>query len=591
MYSSAILSLLDPTQKTRGLYKVKDAPIEAKDRVFYEIEGIEKDVKFTTVLTTGFDRDLMAEDDIKEAKLFDKGFKVIDATTDRCWLIERFIMKSGESNDVEKNFLRKREFKNIILDSYNVSSFVYNFSNSYGISAYEAEKLIDRGDANWTVYGKKDQYGALFTGEKPITTKYTLYTERCVYKDKWITVEFPYVEVEVTEVNDKTPVKPATSDIVGKDKAILTNNINTVYADYPQALSEYANLYKDSKHITNEDFDKKSEKKTFTPTTETVSVDYVTLYSDGEEIRETFTKVFQRPLTPKSDFVKICADASQRTGEPSLKNVNKTSKTDGEWSWNEEVTTITSEVTLNGAKAENAWEAKEANDIKVTHRGKTYDFGHDAYTVKNSASVASGKLNGSYMEYPYSAVLNYVFATAAAKKATAPGTIKVLEETQFFPPKWGKLKSVAQTTSINKTRTAEVWVWSLRFEKGILPVIFEGDEVAPAWDFSLFEEGAWEEYNSAFYYKAKKTWVNSKASDEKDYLEWYDSKNNSHGNMDYNTAKAWGWDRKHFKNGRATVFTKRYELEVKDGTLFAKDAYNNNRVMTDEHVNKDGGWK
>jgi hypothetical protein len=553
----------------------------------YNTVGIDNVNPTTVVLKDTVTRKVMAEDDIDHVNVIKEGREILDATTERCYFTELFTMKSGEKNEVNKSYILNRLFKGIDPYSLIVSSFSYNFSQSYGITnGYEHS--VESVDENWLVWGKTDKYSAAINGDKPVTTDYSLYHERCQYKDQYVTVDFEYINPNVSEAG--TEVTTATTDRSGYDKAILTNNVNTLYSGYTQALSEFVNLYKESKRIVEEYFDEQTAKKTFTDNTMTCAIDFVTKYSDGEIVRTNLKHSFTRSLVCTSNWSSIEDSNSNRTAGASL-NTSKVNKSDGEWSWIQENGSIAANVTLAGSSKQNTWESVEANSVKVTHRGKTYNFGSDQYTLQNSATTGSGVEKGDYTEYKYSDVLSYKFGDSNVKNSTAPGIIKVeIEEDPFFPKEWGKLVSATETVAPSEDRKTYVYTWSLHFEKGTLPVVVRKGSLAPEWNFSYFKSETNSSFNGGYYNKSAQTWVNTIASDEKAWMEWLNNSGKNEGNMAYSTATAWGWDEGHQRSGHPSVHTSRHTLTVTNGELKAKDTYLN-KPMTDSHVNRHGGWK
>lgn len=573
--------------KARAMYQKNVVYTEIVAELTYNTVGLDNITPTTIVLKDTVTRRVMAEDEIDRVSVINKGREILDNTTERCYFTELFTMKSGEKNEVNKSYILNRLFKGIEPYSLIVTSFNYNFSQSYGVNG-GSETSVESVDSNWSVWGKTDRYSAGISGDKNVTTDYSLYHERCQYKDSYVTVDFGYITPEVSETG--TNVATAATDRSGYDKAILTNNVNTLYSGYAQALSEFVNLYKEAKHIVDEYFDTETAKKTFTDNTMTCSIDFVTKYSDGEIVRSNLKHSFTRNLICTSNWVSIESSSTNNTVGATL-NVSKTSKEDGEWTWIAETGSIVANVTLAGSKKQNTWESTEANEVKVTHRGKTYSFGSDSYTLQNVSSVANGVENGSYTEYKYSDKLSYIFGAASVKNSTAPGLIKVeIEEDPFFPKEWGKLLSATETVAPNEERKSYVYTWSLHFEKGTLPVVVRKGSLAPEWEFSYFTSEIESSFNGGYYNKSAKAWINTVASDEKAWMEWLNNSGKNEGNMAYSTATAWGWDEGHQISGHPSVHTSRHTLTVNNGELKAKDNYLN-KVMTDSNVNKNGGWK
>ena len=573
-------------KRTRAMYQKNVVYTEIVAELTYNTVGIDNVDPTTIVLKDTVTRKVMAEDEIDKVTVINKGREILDNTTERCYFTELFTMKSGEKNEVNKSYILNRLFKGIDPYSLIVENFSFNFAQSYGITA-GSETSVESVDSNWNVWGKTDRYSGAISGPKSVTTDYSLYHERCQYKDQYVTVDYEYIAPEVSE--NGTNVATATSDRQGYDKAILNNEIKTTYSGYNQNISEYVNLYKESKHIVSEDYDRNSAKKTFTDNTMICSIDFVTTYSDGEIVRTNLKHEFSRSLVCTSNWTSIESSNTNRTNGATL-NTSKVNKNDGEWKWEQENGSISAVVTLAGSSKQNTWESVEANNVSVTHKGKTYSFGSDTYTLRNTASVANGVENGSYTEYKYSDKLEYTFGNASVKNSTAPGLIKVEEEDPFFPREWGKLLSATETVAPSEDRKTYVYTWSLHFEHGTLPVVVRKGSLAPEWKFEYFTSEVNEHFNGGYYNKSAQAWVNTIASDEKAWMEWLNNSGKNEGNMAYSTATAWGWDEGHQVSGHASVHTSRHTLTVTNGELKAKDNYLN-KAMTDSNVNKNGGWK
>lgn len=430
---SKIISLAEPMATRAALYKVKDAPIKADDLLSFETEGFKEDTEFDETISTSFDRDLMAEDDIAGAKEVSHDFEVIDETTDRMWVIERFIMKSGKTNDVERSFLRQRWQKNIDPYELYVNSFAYEFGNVLGMSSFEAEKSLDRGNDNWSGKGKVDMYNANINGEKPVKTQYTFYHETWTYKDKYITVEFPYVSFIVEEA--KTAVNGAASDKDQYTKAVLENNINTNYAGYKSSMNELVYLYsKVERKVVEHGFKINTKKRTWEPNRMTPSVVHFKLWSDGVEETTTHEWPLSRKLENGPSFERICKDNYNRTGNPSITNIKDTDKafTDengGKWTCVEQNGTIGASVEFNGAESTSiTWTFTEHNKLRLEVDGDVIEWGEDLYKYTLKPSLGEGSVKDGYTVYPYTGKLNYIFADAPAKDGTDNGVIKVKVE-------------------------------------------------------------------------------------------------------------------------------------------------------------------
>lgn len=612
--TSKIISLADPSMSTRALYKVKDAPIKVDDLLSFETEGFANDTEFDETISTPIDRDLMAEDDIDHLELVSKGTKPVDPTTVSDSVKINVVMKSGQKNEVVNYNVRKNSFTARDARTFEVTDFSgYRLGSYLGTSSYEAEKKVaERSNDAWSVYGKKELASFAETGEKSFNFEYYLYTERAQYNDsKWgITATFDYIVPEVKNAlsTGANNLNTVTSDRSGKDKAVVTDNINVKYAGFTTPFSEIVYLYKEAvveRVIVDHGFDGTKTKKTWTPTTLTCKGVHFILWNDGVREETIHEWTVNRTLVNGPAYERVCKDNTNRTSKPSITDLKSSAKTHkdengGNWSANEEKATIGAYVVLNGADNANlTWSATEYNDVVLKVGEDVLEFGHDVYDFTLNPALGAGSVKGDYMVYPYSAVLNYVFGNASAKQATDKGSILV-EESRFFKEEWGKLQFVAQTTTISENTKKWDYVWSLHFYNEntkkyfVLPVILTyASPDVPIWNFADVEEcdkKSYDLYNSAYYYNGVK---NAVAEDNREWMQWSiaatGSEKLAYGTIKYRTAADKAWDWESAVNGRATVFTHRYELKVTDGRLFVKDTYNGKNVTDSHCVN--GGWK
>lgn len=617
--NSSILSLEDPTMKTRGTYKVKDAPVVAENKVKFEAVSFANDSTFTENLTCDFNRYLMAEDDVDRLELVSKGTKPVDPQTVQDSVKVNVVMKSGQKKEtveynVRKNRFTAREEREMFVNDFSN----YHLGSYLGLSSYESEKRVaERSNESWSVYGKTELASFAEAGEKPFNFEYYLYTERAQYNDsKWgITAAFDYIVPELKNALSAgaNNLTITGSDKSGYDKAVAKDDLNVIYAGYTTPLSEIVNLYKEIKverTLKDTGFDKK--KKEWTPTALICSAVHYKLWSDGTREETTHEWRVPRSFAGGPAFERIAKDNYNRTGKPSITNLDKTEKSyidenSGKWSGIKQDATIGASLEFNGAEGWTlTWTSSEYNNIKLQVGDDVCDFGSDVYDFTLTPSLGTSSVKDGYTVYPYTAVLNYTFGDAAAKQATDKGSIKVAvpEEKRFFKKEWGDLEKVEQTTTMSKDMKSYAYVWSLHFfnketgKRYVLPTILEKDAPnKPLWDFSLVEEcekAKYDKYNSAFFDPRSKTWKNAWAEDAREWLQWSlaeeGSAKKAYGTTVYETAKAKGWDTPSYISGRPTVFTHRYDLKVKDGRLFATDTYNSNAKITDSNC-VNGGWK
>jgi hypothetical protein len=602
--ASRIISLDEPMSTRAAIYKVKDAPIQPFGQVDFETEGFKEDKEFSTVLTTNFDRDLMAYDDLKEVLLNDSSRVPVDDKTDRAEVELKLINKSGSSSLRSYNILCNREVRTIPAQIFTVNEFVENYSSTKDFAAIEAEKEV-YADSLWRKLGQTKLWSSKFIGGAAINTDYRVYLERPIFSKFGITVDFGYGSFEVKEGNSDVDTN-VVSDREEYDKAVFTNRINTTYmGSFKQSFSEIAYLYKEVEfqdEIVDAYFDDAKKEKKYTPTTETFKAVFVEKWKSGKVDETPFEWTRNRGLEEGPAYTRICKDTYNYTSTPDInvKSSKVTKKGDKgeEWTANEDKGTISSSVEFNGAeKADVLFYSVETNDVKLTYKGKVQEFGHDSYSFTLKPNLGSGSVKDGYTVYPYTATLNYTFGDAAAKQATDKGTIKV-EEERFL--KWGDIEyAVATTTMSQNVKTWDYCVSiHMRDKKTgklyVLPVRFAHNAPhTPIWDFNLVEEcskDTYDKYNSMSYDLDDGRWKNSWAEDSREWLQWTRVETGkAYWSISYQSAKGIDWDKPSYISDRATVNTKRYKCEVKDGRLFITDTYDNVKITDSHCVN--GGWK
>lgn len=534
---------------------------------------------YTKKLRDVVTRHIWSKNDVEKAESVNVTREVIDANTERCSFEEVFTFKSGETESFSRSYVLNRNFKGIDTYNKNVDNFDFNLVKNGNVISGTTENSVESVQDGWTVFGRTDNYSSdLSNTVDNIATAYTFYHERCVYADEFITVEYPYVDVEVNETAADTHVANVTSDKKGMDKAILTNEIHTSYLGFDQDLNESVNLYKaEEVKIIDEGFDGKSAVKEISDSLITVKVDYIVYWSNNINDTTHFARTFARQLNPQSNWTVEANSNTQTTTGLVAKLVNsqkqngKSNNNTATWNWVREQRSITSTVNLDGAAAQtNKWTAVDINTISVTYREHTFDFGTDEVSVSDNASVGAGVKEGDFDVYKYTDVLTYTFSSNV-KKSSVPGTIKVANNT-FFPKEWGKLLSAVETVARNEDHSTYVYVWSLHFEKAVLPVIVRKNATAPEFNFNYVEWTKESRYNSASYAKVNgsRTWVNTIASNEGDYMLWASADNKNVDSVPYDTASgSLNWDNgKVASNGLPTVFSNEHNLKVtSDGTL------------------------
>jgi hypothetical protein len=523
---------------------------------FKEINTL-KDTTFNVTLSGVARRYILSEDEIASVSIDNKDRVVIDDTTEKLSFDKVLTMKSGEQVVTSKSMILNRLFKGIDTYDKTVSDFAYSLAKVNGVST-GSESFV-RSESCWSVYGKKDSYSANISNgvsAEGVVTSYSLYHERATYKDDDITVEFGYETVNVSE--NKTNVVAASSDKSGYDKKVLSNEVSTSYIGYAQKLSEQVNLYKVAKAVESAGWDESSASVTVSDDAVKCSIDWVIRYNTGETEKESYSKSFARTFKCTSNWSSVEDDASQTTGAATT-TLKSAAKADGYWKWNEETRTISTVAKLAGSEQTNSWTAVDPNAISLTRESKTYSFGTFAFAATNAGATVTknGESNG-YDVYSYADKLNVTFGSNS-KSSTATGTIKVEQAVEGdFPAEWGKFVKAVATCSINEAGTDWVYVWSLHFENGTLPVILRKDDTAANINQSLYENYTDTRLNSASYISGK--WINSIATDEKNVMSWTGTAGNSYNMIQYSTSTMWKWN-----YGKNSVFTDKFSFAIENG--------------------------
>ena len=315
-------------------------------------------------------------------------------------------------------------------------------------------------------------------------------------------------------------------------------------------------------------------------------IDWVTTYSDGTEERTPFFMSEHRQATALTEWYMFVGVkyATRSFSDLNMKEVSsevQQKEINGAiFTWTNEKREITDVMTYsqgtiipnsiydgaykkNGQKV-NKWETVDPFNCKVTYKGKEFSFDQKTVTVARKDSLIG---NSVYDNIIYSIGDNVKNIPAIVGYNSS--------DNGFFPPEWGWLCDVKQTVANNYNQNGFVYIWSLHFSKGILPLVVASGSSNPEWHFEYFHYTAETLCNSAFWDTSNKRWSNAIASDDVDMMRWrlpgdvMDSK-------DIDEAVSQNWD-----EGRGgSVYTNRYDMTLDDGTLSVTDTYTGKQVGT-----------
>jgi len=311
----------------------------------------------------------------------------------------------------------------------------------------------------------------------------------------------------------------------------------------------------------------------------TTSLTFVTNWSDGSKDEENVSKFFARSFNVLTNWSSNEDNANQNTGSASVTLKNTENKTDGDWSYTRETRGISTTATLNGSTQNNGWESNDPNNITFSRNGKSHNFGTINFSVQETgANVKKVSENDDATVYSYTDNISVSFGSNTFT-STAPGKITVATEWNHDFD-YGPFVNCVFTTSIAKTRNSWVYVASVHFEQGTLPLIIGKDANSPEVNLSYFENDTDARLNSATWLPSRGKWINTIATDAPDLMEWNTTRATNADNLPYPTATAWGWDYGYTVKGHPSVTTDKFSAEIshngymltiyKQGKVFAQ---------------------
>ncbi|MBR1600890.1 MAG: hypothetical protein IJ677_04860 [Alphaproteobacteria bacterium] len=293
----------------------------------------------------------------------------------------------------------------------------------------------------------------------------------------------------------------------------------------------------------------------------TASLTFITKWSDGSEDSENISKVFSRNFSVLTNWSSEEENANQNTGSASVTLKNSENKTDGDWSYARETRGISTTATLNGSNQNNGWESIDPNNITFSRNGKTHSFGTINFSATETGANVNKKSETSELTvYDYTDNISVSFGNNSFN-SSAPGQIKVSAP---WKPDFdhGKFTGCVFTTARNENRTTWVYVMSIHFEKGTLPVVIRRDANKPEVNDAYFEANTDSRLNSGTWIPSWGKWINTIATDTPDLMQWDTTEGANADNMAYPTATAWGWDYGYTVSGHPSVTTDKFSASI-----------------------------
>ena len=417
--------------RTRGAAKTyvsAEYNTEYKTWLTLKETNIENPKTFVVPVYAYTDRRVLSDDAIDKIIVENQNRVWLDTLTERCSFDRVTVYKSGDRTSETKEIVLKHLFKGIEPYDKFVSNFDYSFTGSNGIAG-GSEASRESGVENWSVWGKTDKYSANVengVSADKIVTDYSLYHERCIYKDDSITVEFPYVAPEVQEI--QTVIASATSDKAQYKKAQVKNFIGTSYLGGNQGLNELVNLYMASKDIIG--YDIINPKIVVLKDSVVADLDFVTKYEDGTEIKVHDHFNGPRSLKCNTNWESIQEILSQLTDTTAVVNMSGSEgKQQGYWRYANETRNISTYAHLyNGEAKLNGWTSVVPNKISYVREGKSYSFDVLPYSVKEQGAALNlrGK-EGGFTVYDYTDLIEENYG-GYIQNSTAPGVLKIADD-------------------------------------------------------------------------------------------------------------------------------------------------------------------
>ena len=463
-----------------------------------------------------------------------------------------------------------KEFPRSLNPYTNWASTEQNANESTGAASVTLKSSTAQSEGNWsyvketrdittiaTLNATKQTNG--WTAEDPNAIKYTRDGQ---------SYEFGNISFSAAEAGHSATLKNETSTLATYD---YSDKIDVTFGSNTKSSTATGTINVE-KEIVITGYELSNQKIVVEQGNVTASLTFTTLYSDGSKKDEDLSKVLPRDFKVLSNWASNEANNSQTTGAATVTLTSSQNKTDGDWSYVNETRNINTVAKLNGSSQDNQWQSVDPNSIVFSRNGQTYNFGTLSYSAtEKGATVNQSSSDDNATVYSYTDNISVAYGSNSFN-STAPGKITVAKPwNPDFPANYGKFKSVAVTASQDENHKTWLYVVSIHFENGTLPLIIRQNASTPdAIDNNMFTTSTDSRLNSAFYVKSQSKWLNAIASDEAKHMVWKDTNDTALGMLVYSTATMWDWDDGYRTDGHPTVFTNKYSAELS----------NNNTVLT-----------
>ena len=460
---------------------------------------------------------------------------------------------SEDTEDVSKVFPRTLNcYTNWTVNETNSS--VLTSSASVTLNSTESKK-----DGDWSYSAEKRNITttAQLQNSNQINGWNALDPNNIKYTRNGETCDFGAINFSAAEAGQNVDV---TSDTATLTTYSYSDDVTVTFGDNVQTISAPGTInVAKAKEIVG--YEITNQTLTVNQNDVTASLTFITKWSDGSMDSENISKVFARNFSVLTNWSSNEENANQNTSSASVTLKNSESKTDGDWSYARETRGISTTATLNGSSQNNGWESIDPNNIVFTRNGKTHSFGTLSFSANESGANVNKKSETlEEIVYDYTDNISVSFGDNNFN-SSAPGQIKVAKP---WDPDFdhGKFTGCVITTARNENRTTWVYVASIHFEKGTLPVVIRQNANAPEVNEAYFETNTDSRLNSGTWIPSWGKWINTIATDSPDLMQWDTTEGANADNMAYPTATAWGWDNGYTVSGHPSVTTDKFSATI-----------------------------
>lgn len=375
-----------------------------------------------------------------------------------------------------------------------------------------------------------------------------------VCKHDGLTVDFGELSFAVTDQNSTLTMASSSNNVSVYN---YTDNITVVYGGHNIASTAPGKLTIEvavsgheirNKHIEVRDNDVYTK------------LSWITKFTDGSEKEELIEKFFNFNIVKYTEWTSTEENENQSTGSASYNMTGSTNKTDGDWSYAEEVYDIQTTATLSKSQQQNGWKATMPNKIAFSRDGQTATFDVLSF-IANETGASTSKKSDNQFTYTDNIQVTY---GGHNFNRSANGTINIEEKwTPDFPENWGKFKNMTTTCAPSTDNGTYVYTHSMHFENGTLLIVEDNSAASvPSYNPNMFTNDTNSALNGGAYRQG--TWHHTIASDEGDYMLWKTSNGSSIRSLNYISATAMNW---YTHNGKITVHAHNFTYSVSNGVL------------------------